>query len=155
MTDAGVSPVSIRIGPKRAERSDRLIAGVVAAVCLTLLTLAAMITPSVEGHGTHTQLGLPPCGFAMAFNRPCPTCGMTTSFAHAVRGELGRAFIAQPFGAALAGSAAVVFWICLHTAVTGSRVALMLTAFLRPRVLWGIAAGAAAAWAYKWFTWPR
>jgi hypothetical protein len=155
MTDAGRTPVPVRTRSNQAERSDRLIAGVVAAACLALLTLSALITPSAEGHGTHTQLGLPPCGFAMAFNRPCPTCGMTTSFAHAVRGELGSAVVAQPFGAALAIAASIVFWLCLHTAVTGSRVASMLVGLLATRVLWGIAAAAAAAWVYKWVTWPR
>lgn len=33
---------------------------------------------------------------------PCPTCGMTTSFAYAVRGRLLRAFHAQPAGLAIA-----------------------------------------------------
>jgi hypothetical protein len=33
---------------------------------------------------------------------PCPTCGMTTAFAHTVRGQWGRAFWVQPAGFALA-----------------------------------------------------
>lgn len=41
---------------------------------------ALYLTPSTEGHGTHRQLGLPPCPSTLAFDRPCPGCGLTTSF---------------------------------------------------------------------------
>ena len=37
---------------------------------------------------THTQLGLAPCEFLAATGRPCPKCGMTTSFALLVRGDV-------------------------------------------------------------------
>jgi hypothetical protein len=37
---------------------------------------------------THTQLGLPPCSFKAITGIPCPSCGMTTSFALFVRGDL-------------------------------------------------------------------
>lgn len=143
------------MGGARASSSltDRVISACVAALCLAVLIVAARISPDAAGHGTHTQLGLPPCGFAMAFNRPCPTCGMTTSFSHAVRGEFGRAFAAQPFGAMLAMSASIVFWMCLHTAVTGSRVAAMLMNLLQPRPLWVIAGLALAGWVITWVRW--
>ncbi len=36
------------------------------------------------------------------FGIPCPTCGMTTAFAHAVRGQFIPAFHAQPAGLVLA-----------------------------------------------------
>ncbi|MCA9610613.1 MAG: hypothetical protein KC619_33690, partial [Myxococcales bacterium] len=39
---------------------------------LAVLVTAAMLTPSPEGHGTHTQLGLPPCGFLVYTGYPCP-----------------------------------------------------------------------------------
>ena len=54
---------------------------------LALLALATMLRPSPWGHGTHRQLGLPPCTFEIVFGRPCPTCGMTTSWAYLVRGQ--------------------------------------------------------------------
>ena len=54
---------------------------------MTLLTVAAILEPSPLGHGTHRQLGLPPCTFWALFGRPCPTCGMTTAWAHLVRGQ--------------------------------------------------------------------
>jgi hypothetical protein len=37
---------------------------------------------------THTQLGAPPCNFLVVTGKPCPACGMTTSFALLVRGDL-------------------------------------------------------------------
>jgi hypothetical protein len=37
--------------------------------------------------GTHPQLGLPPCEFLVRFGRPCPGCGMTTSFSLLMHGD--------------------------------------------------------------------
>ncbi len=65
---------------------------------LAVLITAALLTPSGEGHGTHTQLGLPPCGFLVYTGYPCPGCGLTTSFAHMIRFEVIGAFHANPFG---------------------------------------------------------
>ena len=60
-----------------------------------LLAVAAWLEPSPTGIGTHQQLGLPPCTFWMLFGRPCPTCGMTTSWAHLVRGQCGERLAGQ------------------------------------------------------------
>jgi len=68
------------------------------AVPLAVVITAAMLTPSPAGHGTHTQLGLPPCGFLVYTGYPCPGCGLTTSFSHMVRLQLIGAFHANPFG---------------------------------------------------------
>lgn len=65
---------------------------------LAVLVTAALLTPSSAGHGTHTQLGLPPCGFLVYTGFPCPGCGLTTSFAHMIRLEVIGAFHANPFG---------------------------------------------------------
>jgi hypothetical protein len=62
---------------------------------------AAALTPSPSGHGTHTQLGLPPCGFLVFTGYPCPGCGLTTAFAHMVRLQLIGAWHANPFGIVL------------------------------------------------------
>ncbi|MGF1468302.1 MAG: DUF2752 domain-containing protein [Sandaracinaceae bacterium] len=68
---------------------------------LGVIICAAVLTPAVEGHGTHTQLGLPPCGFLVATGFPCPGCGLTTSFSHMVRLQVGGALSANPFGVLL------------------------------------------------------
>ena len=57
--------------------------------------------PSPPGYGTHQQLGLPPCTFWVLFGRPCPTCGMTTAWAHLMRGEWLDACRANAGGALL------------------------------------------------------
>ncbi len=67
------------------------------AVTLTALQLV----PDPAGHSTHTQLGLPPCGFLLVTGLPCPGCGLTTSFAHMVRAEVVGAAMANPFGVLL------------------------------------------------------
>ncbi|MBA4063727.1 MAG: hypothetical protein C0501_08440 [Isosphaera sp.] len=54
---------------------------------------------------THTQLGMPPCGFVLATGRPCPACGMTTSFALLVRGDVGASLRAN-----WAGTVIAVLW---------------------------------------------
>jgi hypothetical protein len=53
-----------------------------------LLATARCLRPDSAGHGTHEQLGLPPCTFYLIFGRPCPSCGMTTSWALLMRGDL-------------------------------------------------------------------
>ncbi len=62
------------------------------------LILARLLSPSPRGVGTHEQLGLPPCFFLTLTGLPCPSCGLTTSFAHAARWHLYEALVAQPFG---------------------------------------------------------
>jgi hypothetical protein len=51
---------------------------------------------------THTQLGLPPCTFKTLTGLPCPSCGMTTSFALLVRGDLWHSLQANWVGTILA-----------------------------------------------------
>jgi hypothetical protein len=55
---------------------------------LVLLAVAARLEPDANGYGTHQQLGLPPCTFVTLFGGRCPSCGMTTSWCHLIRGQL-------------------------------------------------------------------
>jgi hypothetical protein len=43
---------------------------------------------SAMRRASHQQLGLPPCTFLDQTGIPCPACGMTTSFALLVRGDV-------------------------------------------------------------------
>jgi hypothetical protein len=86
--------------------------------------------------------------------RPCITCGMTTSFSHAARGQLVRSFLAQPMGCVLAITTATAFWPALWGAWVGARVDRMLAPLARTRVLWGLGLGLLAAWGYKLLTFP-
>lgn len=82
------------------EYSSRDRAQYIALSCVSgvVLTIARVLSPSPNGIGTHQQLGLPPCFFHKLTGIPCPTCGMTTSFAHTVRLHFYEAFVTQPFG---------------------------------------------------------
>lgn len=132
----------------------RVAASILAAACLAVLLVAAWLTPAPAGHGSHTQIGLPPCGWAVYSGRPCPTCGMTTAFALAAEGRWARATTTQPLGALLALTTAVVFWFGAYVAATGSLLGRMGATMVGPRVLWTLAGLLLAAWAYKMLTWP-
>jgi hypothetical protein len=70
-----------------------------APACLVVLVvLGTLVTPSASGHGTHTQLGLPPCLSMEWLGMPCPGCGVTTATALAAHGRLVDAFRNQPLG---------------------------------------------------------
>lgn len=68
----------------------------------TMLLLAGQLQPDSAGYGTHRQLGLPPCSMKLFYGIRCPACGMTTSWAHFVRGEFGPALRANLGGTLLA-----------------------------------------------------
>jgi hypothetical protein len=79
-------------------RTDKIVAiGVLVAAC-SVLAVARWLTPAAAGYGTHMQLGLPPCNFLRLTHWPCPSCGLTTCFAWAVRLQFWNAFMANPFG---------------------------------------------------------
>lgn len=140
-------------GPKGIGTGGRVIWGLVSLGCLTLLSVAAWLNAAPAGHGTHTQLGLTPCLWEAASSRPCPTCGMTTAFAHAADGDLSASFATQPMGSLLAVLAASLFWASGYAAATGSQIAAEYEKLLRPRSVWLLAGLAAAAWVYKLLTW--
>ena len=85
-----------------------------------LLVTGRTLTPDDRGHGTHEQLGLPPCTFYLIFKRPCPACGMTTFRAWLLRGNVGCALAANAGGGCSAGplSAVAAPWM-LISAIRG------------------------------------
>jgi hypothetical protein len=88
---------------------------VVLAVGLTaVFATAAYLNPYTEDGAprtmeTHRQLGLPPCTFkTYTGGMPCPSCGMTTSFALLIHGDPVNSLRANWVGTLLA-----LFWLAL------------------------------------------
>lgn len=67
---------------------------------------------------THRQLGLPPCTFKVMSGLPCPSCGMTTSFALLVRGDVWNSLKANAVGTLLAGFCLLLIPWSLACAIT-------------------------------------
>jgi len=72
--------------------SARRLAGGFALMGIGAFAVAAWLDPyDASGrpltHGTHRQLGLPPCLMNLATGLPCPACGMTTSVSLLVHGD--------------------------------------------------------------------
>lgn len=79
------------------------------ALLIAIFAVAIWLNPYDAADGvtplkmeTHTRLGLPPCTFKTVTNIPCPSCGMTTSFALLVRGDLWASLQANAVGTLLA-----------------------------------------------------
>jgi Protein of unknown function (DUF2752) len=142
---------SPRIEAVTVRAFGRLLAVVVGAICLALLVTAARLTPSPTGMGTHTQLGLDQCQFALRTGIPCPSCGMTTSFAWFARGNFPASFYVQPMGALLALGTAVTFWAAVYIAVTGRSIYRLLPLGPSRYYVPLFMALAIAAWAWKIF----
>src|SRR5437764_11238655 len=90
-------------------RRVRLAVVAVVVGLVVLFAVAAWLDPygpdgTPRAMGTHTQLGLPECNFLRLTGVPCPSCGMTTSFALLIRGDVPAAARANPVGALLAAT---------------------------------------------------
>lgn len=143
------APQGIDTGAATTPGTRRIIGAATVLGCAAVLGAAALMTPSASGVGTHQQLNLPSCGWITVADMPCMTCGMTTAFSHAVRGEFVASLLAQPFGFLLAMGTAMGLVVGLHTTVTGANVFGMFAGLWRPRTMWLLVAIGLAAWIYK------
>jgi hypothetical protein len=110
---------SARSEPARLTGSLRLTMGLTGAVMWSLLVVAFCLRPDSRGTGTHEQLGLPPCTFAMICGFRCPSCGMTTSWAHLTHGHVAQALQNSASGSLLACLALLGGGHLLASAATG------------------------------------
>jgi hypothetical protein len=110
---AGWEPVELDESPRRLKVWVRIGLVVMALGFFTVFGIAAWLRPyeadgSPRNMATHTQLGLPPCNMVELINRPCPSCGMTTSFSLLVHGDVRASLSANWAGTLLA-----LFWLSL------------------------------------------
>jgi len=78
-----------------------------AAGLVAVFVIAMRLQPYDEGGRpltmqTHEQLGLPPCRFYELFGKPCPSCGLTTSFSLLMHGDLTSSLRANAVGTLMA-----------------------------------------------------
>lgn len=85
--------------------------------------IGAGLTPDKSGHGTHQHLGLPPCPSVLLFDRPCPGCGLTTSWTALIHGQFGYAFHAHPLGPPLYALFTLSSFLALYGWIKGFRFA--------------------------------
>jgi hypothetical protein len=93
-------------------RVSRLGLLAVGAGLMVVFGIALWLNPYENGQAmrmeAHTQLGLPPCTFKVMTGYPCPSCGMTTSFALLMKGDVVNSLKANAVGTLLA-----LFWLVL------------------------------------------
>jgi hypothetical protein len=89
--------------PRKMQRYVRVILALMAVGFTAVLIIAACLRPyDADGNpysmGTHQQLGLQPCNMVVLTGKPCPACGMTTSFALLVHGDVANSLKANWVG---------------------------------------------------------
>lgn len=132
-----------------ASKLQRSLWWMLSAALLSTLLIAALLDPDSRGYGTHTQLGLPPCGFRALVGAPCPGCGLTTAFAHAIRGDFGLAAGANPFGLLLFIIAVALVPIGLVAGLRGWSLDSMVERFGVGRWALAVTACGVALWVVR------
>jgi hypothetical protein len=112
---------------------------VLMAVLLTAVFAIAIYLNPYQDDGsarrleTHRQLGLPECTFKVITGKPCPSCGMTTSFALFVRGDWLNSLKANYVGTLLAMFCVLLIPYSLVSACRRRYVFLVSLDWLVPR----------------------
>lgn len=128
---------------------ERLFWWGLAGGCVLVLALAACVEPDARGYGTHTQLGLPPCGFLTWTGAPCPGCGLTTAFAHGIRGHWVLALHANPLGLILFVVVCATIPLSFLAALRGWSVDSVIQRWALHRWALAVAGCAVALWAVR------
>jgi hypothetical protein len=126
----------------------RFLTALVTAGCWAVLGIAVTLTPSPTGFGTHEQFHMGACGMLLRTGYPCITCGMTTAFAHLVRGHLWQAFLTQPAGFALGLLTVVAGVVGLAGVLTGRIITINWYRVNPLHVVWAAVAVLFGGWAF-------
>lgn len=112
---------------------------------LFITIVGLSLSPDPTGHGTHQHLGLPPCPSVLLFDRPCPGCGLTTSWTALLHGNFALAFAAHPIGPLMYVMFTLSAFACLYGYVKQMRfdsdirpINLATKAFLAVFVAFGV-----------------
>lgn len=101
-----------------ASRRDLGMSLTLSLVWVAVTAVGLALKPDAHGHGTHQRLGLPPCPSVLLFDRPCPGCGLTTSWTALLHGDLALSFHAHALGPflylAFTLFALGTFWLALR-----------------------------------------
>jgi hypothetical protein len=90
---------------------------------------------------------MPPCSLLQHTGLPCPTCGLTTSFANSVRLRLGAAVHANPVGPILTAGVLALAVAGAAQGLTGREIVNPLAR--RTWWLWALLAAVLGGWAIK------
>jgi hypothetical protein len=82
--------------------------------------------------------------------KPCPTCGVTTSFALAAHGRLFDSFVNQPFGLILLLLAVMGLLVSLATLAAGRSWLPAATRWSVPAFIMALIILGLVSWVYKW-----
>ena len=112
-------PATVRIG-----KFARAFLGIMALGFLAVFGIAAWLHPYDEtgqpySMATHTQLGMAPCNMVVLYGKPCPACGMTTSFALLMKGDVLNSAKANWVGTGLAATCLLLVPWAVGSAVRG------------------------------------
>jgi hypothetical protein len=150
-----VRPASADAPPRRsswprADLGERILQGFIVGVLAAILAVGLLLTPLPTGTGTHTLLGLGPCGMLLVTGRPCPTCGITTSLALAAHGRFADAFVNQPMGLLLFALTLLGLVFGVVTIIAGRSWATVVTLRRAMIVAVALVALGLVSWIYKW-----
>lgn len=151
-----LAPQPVPLSPEQQARNQRFATriwcGFMTAASAAMLGLARFyLTPSPTGFETHTQLGLPPCGFFRITRIPCPTCGCTTAVTHVAHGNFLQAIVTQPFGAAVGFLALILLALGPIGIITGKWLGPepFKLSFFWQRIVFGALGLLIGAWGYN------
>jgi hypothetical protein len=126
------------------------------ALVVLFVVMNVLTEPDARGHGTHEQLGMAPCSWPILYDKPCPTCGVTTSVSWLSHGRPFKSFMTQPFGFALGVFG--LWWIFASVQAIRRRESLLFRLSQWPMLLvvLGITALVLIGWAWvSWMYVPR
>jgi hypothetical protein len=118
-------------------------------VMIGVILVAGFLEPDGRLYGTHEQLGLPPCPAQEVFGIPCPSCGLTTSFAFMAHGRVAEAFASHYCGPVI--FLAVLAYIALLAAfvIRKKRIEIHWPEWLPYSIVFGFMAFYLMSWAVR------